>query len=301
MEKRRRLPWIFGIMTVFMLVSNSSCTNKEEKLYGKVLAKGKQERELIERVQNATFSQLNANITLKEAVTANRYSKNIVWDIEPLEKLGTYLVSFQYDIYPLQSALSMDFFNEAIARRIYFIDDFYERTQKDMDDQHAYTESDVMSPIGFDNIFTRFIQGEMITPHSPGIVDEMQSLLDAYTEYRKDYEEARVFIPIDRLPEMLPKTFFTPTAATFKGDCYIELKSEEVKFVQFTLLFDFNLPYMDNKEYKGVGITINDGIQATGLNYFEIIPTILGLEFVYDNLPIGILYPYATRPREKAE
>jgi hypothetical protein len=295
MIMRHTKKFLFSVLSIALLITTfGSCTSKEEKLYGKILTKDKTEKELISRVQNAYF-EINDNVTLKEAIAANTLAKNVTWSIQPLEELGTYLVSFQYDIEPIEQAMRMDFFDDSTVGKIFFVRDFYtNHTADEIEYFHAYTEGDVLSPIGYANIFTRFIKGEIVTPHNYG-KEEMQGLLDAYTEYRKDYENISVFIPIKRLPETLPEPFFVPTAAKFIGDCYIELRSDEVEFIQFSILFDFKLPYMDNKEYKGVGITINDITGFSPLRRYESINTLAGLEFVYHSIPIGMIYPYASR------
>jgi hypothetical protein len=286
--------------TLLLTIALGSCTNKEEKMYGKILTKDKSEKELITRVQNAYFA-INNNVTLKEAIAANPLAKNVVWSIRPLEELGTYLVSFQYDIEPIDEAMRMDFFDsEEIAAKVFFRDVYIPfdsfSTAQEAQFFRDYTEGDVLSPVGYANIFTRFIRGEAETPHNYAYdIEEMQSLLDAYTEYREEYEGVSVFIPLEYLPDPLPEPFFVPTAGKFIGDCYIELRSEEVAFVQFSLLFDFRLPYMDDKEYKGVGMTINESTGSSPYYRFQDIEVESGLEFVYRNIPIGMIYPYAGR------
>jgi hypothetical protein len=283
------------IMSITLLiVAIGSCTSKEEKLYGKIATKDKNEKELINRVQNAYFN-INPNVTLKEAIAANPLAKNVVWSIQPLENLGTYLVSFQYDIDPIAQAMRMDFFDrEFVTQILFYRNNIVNQTQQEAQFLREYNDGDILSPIGYANIFTRFIKGEIMTPHNYD-KEEMQSLLDAYVEYSKEYEGVSVFIPLDRVPDSLPEPFFVPTAGKFIGDCYIELRSDEVEFVQFSILFDFKLPYMNNKEYKGVGITIN-GEDDISLQYFHHNTWAeRGLEFVYQNIPIGMIYPYASR------
>jgi hypothetical protein len=290
------------VLGVLFITVFGSCTSKEEKLYGKVETKDKEERALIEKVQNAYFN-INPNVTLKEAVAANRFSKNITWSITELERLGTYIVSFQYDIDPVNEAMRMDFFEEyddsdSVFFKIFFVLDYDLQTRKDNLEVSNYESGAVLSPIGYANIFSRFIQGEIVSPHTEGIEDKMQALLDAYTEYRKDYEEINVFIPPYQIPETLPEPFFIPTAIKFQGDCVVELMSDDIEFVQFSVLFDFKTPYLDNKEYKGVGVTINDDTPLrNNVTYrYQRIKTEMGLRMVYENLPIGMLYPFATRP-----
>jgi hypothetical protein len=244
-------------------------------------------------VQNTVFQE-NENITLKEAVAANKFSKNIVWDIEPLDKTGTYLVSFEYDVDPISGILSTDFYNKSTVEYV-LTGDSYNRTDKDIRDYRMYNEGDILSPIGFANIFTRFIQGEGLTPHTPGIEEEMKELLNAYTEYRKEYAEYSLFIPLDQMPDYLPEPFFVPTAAKFKGECFIELSNpEQAEFVRFSLLFDFRTPYLDNKEYKGVGITIHDGVPF--YSSYEKIETVMGLAFVYNSYPMAFFHIWANKP-----
>jgi hypothetical protein len=291
---------IVSVISIIMLILIVGSCSKEEKLYGKINTKDKQERELIQRVQNATF-EINRNVTLKEAIAANKYAKNVVWSIRPLDKLGTYIVSFQFNMEPINSAMRMDFFDEYDLKEIVFYKDWRvygdlfpwgggKLREKLNAEYDAYNSGDILSPIGYANIFSRFIYGEMLNPNYEDSLEEMSVVLDAYKEYAKEYADIPVFIPSNRVPDTLPEPFFVPTVAKFTGYCFTELSSDNTEFVDFTLLFDFKLPYMDNKEYKGIGITgesrLFNGVQWFGISVTD------GLTVLYNSLPIGILYPY---------
>jgi hypothetical protein len=295
--KRAKIFALAVLSTVLLIMDLGSCTNKEEELYGKILAKDKSEVELIQKIQNARF-EINKNVTLKEAIAANAYSKNIEWDIIPLEDLGTYLVSFQYDLDPIESAMNMDFFDgdDELILEIFFAFDALHGGGYLSRDLREYNHGDILSPIGYANIFSRFIFGEILIPNGEGTAEEMKAALDAYEEYQKEYEGISVFIPLDRVPETLPEPFFVPTAGKFIGYCYAELASDDTEFVAFKLLFDVRLPYMDNKEYKGIGMTSTDADNFYSVNSHNRIEAIQGLEMVYRSYPVGKLFPYANSP-----
>jgi hypothetical protein len=76
----------------------------------------------------------------------------------------------------------------------------------------------------------------------------------------------------------------------------VETSSDETEFAAFKLLFDVRLPYMDNKEYKGIGMTSIDGDNfAYGNAHIRIEPE-EGLAMVYRSYPVGKIYPFANHP-----
>jgi hypothetical protein len=290
---------------ILLIASFGSCSDKEEQQYGKIDTKNKNERELIQKVQNAVF-EVNPNVTLKEAIAANEYAKNVVWSIAPLDKLGTYIVRFQFDIEPLNLAMKMDFFDDYDGLLDSVFHSYlplynnrghtpeYAQIRRDF---REYNEGDILSPIGHANIFSRFIFGEILNPSYEGSDKEMMTVLDAYTEYRKEYAGVPVFIPLNRVPDYLPEPFFVPTAARFEGYCYEELSSDDTEFLEFRIEFDFRLPYMDNKEYEGIGLT--SGFNTFyGAESYNIINAADGLAWMYMGLPIGLLYPYPNDPMQ---
>jgi hypothetical protein len=283
-----------AVIIFITLLSVLSCTSREEKSYGKVIAKTNNEKELIERVKGTVFD-VNRNITLKEAVASNEFSKNITWWIEPGPDKGTFLVYFSYDIDDIEYAMSTNIFtNERVIEKAQW-------AFRNMSDDAFYddlTES-IVSPIGASNMFTRFISGELRVPTSPGIDDEMFELLGQYFDYKKSegYNAEAGLIHISRVPDQLPEPYFNVTAAKFTGICFTELSSDVVQFAGFSLLFDFSLPYQDNKEYKGVGINIyDDNISGVKYIFAETITREDGLEFIYQDRNIYEFYPFPCSP-----
>jgi hypothetical protein len=94
--KRNGLVLAAAVLAAVFLAT-VSCTSKEEKTYGKILPKDKNQREVIEFVQNAVFNY-NKNLSLKEAVAQNYYSRNITWDLKPGDRKGDIIVFFTYDV-----------------------------------------------------------------------------------------------------------------------------------------------------------------------------------------------------------
>lgn len=230
---------------------------------------------------------------LKEAVAANKYAKNIVWSVDLLRELGAYLVSSEFDMEPVNEVMRMNFFDEydGIIEEIFYInyawDHLYSYTpqyDKFRRQYNDYNEGDILSPVGYANIFTRYVFGEILNPNHENSKEEMKAVLDAYNEYYKEYEDIPVFIPSDRVPDTLPEPFFVPSAVRFTGYCYTELNSDAVEFVNFKLLFDFRLPYMDNKEYKGTGET-SKPVLFSGMESFHIISANTGLAIIYGSHP----------------
>jgi hypothetical protein len=292
---KKILTTVLGIAFV-MSFTLMSCGSKEEKLYGKIDVKTKEEKTLIQEVQNTVFS-INTNLTLKDAVASNVFSNNIVWKLFPAEKKGAYFVTFEYDIKPIELAMSTDIYDEDTADRVFYViingwPTLSRSWYKDVDGKR-----DIVSPIGYANMFTRFISAEGFNPHGPGSDKEMEEVLAAYNEYRKPYEGSTAFIPYDQVPDQLPEPFFKITAIKFIGECYAELSSDDVAFTAFTILFDFTLPYLDNKEYKGYGLTCDqEGIPAINNWRKEDIKAEDGLSFVYEDKKIFDFYPHLDDP-----
>jgi hypothetical protein len=266
----KRMNWLLVAFVVLFSIGFASCTSKDEKLYGKIIAKSKSDRELIEEVRNARF-RINENITLKEAVAINIFSENIEWTVYPAEKKGAHIIAFSYDIEPIGRALSTQFLYE------------------------VGKEGKVLSPIGYANMFTRFISSELTIPHEDGINQEIKDLLDAYAEYYEGYSDLPIYIPRDELPESLPAPFFNITKARFVGEVFSEPSSDELSLVRYSIWFDFKVPYLDNKEYKNIRMSssspaINNQREAT-YAYGE-----FGLMFVYEDKSIFEIYPYPEYP-----
>jgi hypothetical protein len=279
----------FVVVMVAVLINLfASCTSKEEKLYGKIDTKSKDEKALIEKIQNTVFS-INENLTLKEAVADNAFSNNIVWKIFPAEKKGAYIVSFEYDIEPIAVAMRTDFYDESYI--YYGFHDYSDRVDRKY--WEALERNDILSPIGYANMFTRFIASESVTPHYQGAGNDANSILEAYKSYSKDYADFPLFIPRDQMPDQLPVPFFNVKAAKFIGECYSEISSDVVEFVYFSILFDFSLPYLDNKEYKGLGMTSPAQFVHSAYEYLR---ADAGLDFIYSDKVIFELYPRANNP-----
>jgi hypothetical protein len=95
------------------------------------------------------------------------------------------------------------------------------------------------------------------------------------------------------MPDQMPVPFFNVKAAKFIGECYSEISSDSVEFIQFSILFDFSLPYLDNKEYKGLGMTSPARFVHTAYEYLR---ADAGLDFIYSDKVIFELYPRANSP-----
>jgi hypothetical protein len=284
------------VIICIILLTVISCTSKEEKLYGKVTAKTKSEKELIEKVKGAFFN-INKNITLKEAVATNAFSKNINWWIKPGPDKGTFLVYFSYDIDNIQYAMGTNIF---ASERVFNKLNGHIRLMQDyIIELYSDLNNSIVSPIGASNMFTRFISAEIAVPTSIGMDDKMFDLLCQYHDFKESegYNDAAGLIHISRVPDQLPDPYFMITAAKFIGCCFTELSSEAVQFAGFSLLFDFTLPYQDNKEYKGVGMEIyNDNILGVKYTLSETITREDGLAFIYQDRKIYEFYPFPCNP-----
>jgi hypothetical protein len=211
MKKKSRSSWRNNAVLICLSVLFAafvSCTSKEEKLYGKIDTKAKNEIEIIQKVQNAYFP-INANILLKEAVVLNKYSENIVWGLPWTDGKGTYVVSVQYNIpsTSIWSITSSDYFDEEVVGGVNLVE-VVNRTNNPL----IWEDGSVLSPYGYANIVTRFIKGEIETPHTneEGIKEEMLTLLQQYEEFvrEEEYTNDVIFIPPRRIPDLLPDPFF---------------------------------------------------------------------------------------------
>jgi hypothetical protein len=90
---------------------------RTEKLYGKIDTKVKAERQMINKVQN-TYFPLNMNISLKEAVASNVFSKNIVWKAPYTDNKGNWAISVEYDVEPINVALSTSALDEDFLNKV---------------------------------------------------------------------------------------------------------------------------------------------------------------------------------------
>jgi hypothetical protein len=285
------------LVVLVVSVSFLSCVSKEEKTFGKILSKKKDERQLIIEVQNAVFG-INENLTLKEAVAYNAFSKNITWDITPAQKKGAYFISFYYDIDPLYAVMDTDIFSDDVLEIMHW--KLAGSIFSPWPSEYREIGDSIISPIGEANMFTRFISSEIVTPFQ-GMDEEMREVLHLFEDYKKGegYTDAAGLILRRQIPDSLPEPFFDVKSAKFIGRCFTEISSSEIQFAGFSLLFDFTLPYSDNKEYKGIGLNIYDE-DISPLKYTrleEILPE-AGLEFVYEDKKVYELYPYACDPIE---
>lgn len=287
-----------ALVALVVSVSFLSCVSKEEKTFGKILTKKKDERQLIIGVQNAVFG-INKNLTLKEAVALNAFSKNITWDITPAQKKGAYFVSFYYDLDPLYAVMDTDILSDDVLENMHW--KLVGSPFNSWPDKYRGIGDSIISPIGEANMFTRFVSSEIVTPSVPGVDDEMREVLYLFEDYKKaeGYSEAAGLILNRQIPDSLPDPFFDVKAVRFIGRCFTEISSSDIQFAGFSLLFDFALPYVDNKEYKGVGLNIYEEyispLKYTRLE--EILPEV-GLEFVYEDKKVYELYPFACDPIE---
>jgi hypothetical protein len=295
----KKINTIFTVLIVLLAsISFLSCVIGEERKYGKIIPKKKTEKELVRRVQDSVFG-INENLSLKEAAASNIFSKNIIWDIEEAEKKGVYIVLFAYDIDPVSNALRTGFYDKDYFVFYMFVTMTGSLTASAPDNYQNINES-IISPVGLSNMFTRFISSEVVMPTSPGMDTEMREVLEAFKEYkeREGFDETAGYILQSQVPDQLPSPFFNVKAAKFIGRCYTELASSTVQFVGFSLLFDFSLPYLNGKEYKGVGATIYEDHPIVENFMLERLKPESGLEFVYEDKYIYEFYPYFNSPVE---
>jgi hypothetical protein len=274
--------------------------SKEEKQFGKVLAKSKNDKAFVSLVQNAVFPT-NANITLREAVASNTFSKNITWDIEPAEKKGAYIISFSYDLDPIGLALSTtNMYEEKIGGayprvNLTFNYGYYRR----IPNEYSQLKDSIVSPVGISNMFTRFLASEITNPTSIGMDEEMRKVLDDYMNYKKEegYDSSAGLIHISMVPDSLPNPYFDIRSAKFIGKCFVEPSSPNAEFIGFSLLFNFRIPSQKNKEYKDIGLNVySDDIPGVKYHDIEYIEITRGLDFVYEDQKIFELYPFACSP-----
>jgi hypothetical protein len=283
-----------GILMVFSLMI-LSCTNKEEKLYGKIDTKVKIEKEMIQKVQN-TYFPYNYDLSFKEVVAANIYSSNIVWKAPLTDHSGSWIVSVEYDIVPIDAALSLSALTKEMIRDIN-----YTQPRARLSTAPKLTlweEGDILSPHGYANIITRFIKAEVQYPHyndDNETKKDFHDLLEAYKAFieKEGYNENSILISRGQIPDSLPDPFFKVTGAKFIAFFGVQETSNNVEFIRYDLLLDFICPYLDNKEYKGVGISMHDDVitfEKEGLNMD------MGIRFIYENLTIWSFYYFANHP-----
>jgi hypothetical protein len=273
------------ILAVF--TSALSCENKEEKLYGKIDTKVKIEREMITKVQNSYFP-INMNISLKEAVAANAFSSNIVWRAPYTDNKGNWGISVEYDIEPIDSALSIYAYDNKDLM------DYVNRRQSLHIGGNVFKWDNgmIVSPYGYANFVTRFIQGEVQTPHiseSREMKLELRDLLQSYMDFiiEEGYRYSDTFISGSRIPDTLPDPFFKVTAAKFIAVFAAEQVSDDVELIRYDVLLDIVCPYLDNREYKGIGIGAYEGVFMIGK---ETIGPEDALRFIYEDTYLWSFY-----------
>ncbi|GHU84566.1 hypothetical protein FACS189473_2210 [Spirochaetia bacterium] len=247
------------IITVFLImgIALAACgQSKEEKAYGKILNKKPDEKTIVKAAQDAVFDY-NKNIVFKEALASNPYAENITWQAAPATLKGAWIVDVSYDI----------------AYRSLF------------DSPSLRAEAVAVSPVGISNMVTHFIKAEIEDQHSHDYTaDELNGMIDAYvTAYNEKFDDKTLLSAALSLSDGGPSEymlqnnppFFTVENGKFIGEILVEPGTGEVTFIRHTVLLNFTIPSMDNKQVLA-GKTDEEGQH--------------GLMFIYDDMHLIDIY-----------